>query len=297
MRGTRARRRSRPSGRGCGGWRRGSSTTRAGPRTSCSRLAAAARDHGAGREPAGLAHHRHHPAVPGPAAGPRAGAGGDWTASGPRPTRPTRWRSPTPSASRCRWCWSGSPRPSGWPSSCTTRSASSSRPSPPRWTPRRWPRASSPRGPGPRSRQPAAEDRLADLGGRRRLHGRGPGGRLRPAAGAARPRRRRERGPRGGRAGTPERIEGRSDVAAFFNGSAHAALPVFAGDRPGAAWFHRGRPAVAVRLRRRRRRRRRDHLPGRGRRAGRGRSAATGRHRRARPAAGHTRGAPDVMHG
>lgn len=45
-------------------------------------------------------------------------------------------------------------------------------------------------------------------------------------------------------AGTPERIEGRRDVAAFFNGSAHSALAVFAGDRPAAAWFHRGRPAV-----------------------------------------------------
>ena len=45
-------------------------------------------------------------------------------------------------------------------------------------------------------------------------------------------------------AGTPSRIEGRSAVAAFFNGSAHAALPVFAAERPAAAWYHRGRPAV-----------------------------------------------------
>lgn len=45
-------------------------------------------------------------------------------------------------------------------------------------------------------------------------------------------------------AGTPERIEGRREVAAFFNGSAHAALSVFAGDRPGAAWFHRGEAMV-----------------------------------------------------
>ncbi len=44
--------------------------------------------------------------------------------------------------------------------------------------------------------------------------------------------------------GTPERIEGRREVADFFNGSAHAALSVFAGDRPGAAWFHRGEPKV-----------------------------------------------------
>lgn len=45
-------------------------------------------------------------------------------------------------------------------------------------------------------------------------------------------------------AGTPDRIEGRDDVAAFFNGSAHAALPVFVGDRPGVAWFHRGAARV-----------------------------------------------------
>ena len=45
-------------------------------------------------------------------------------------------------------------------------------------------------------------------------------------------------------AGTPERIEGRREVATFFNGSAHAALSVFIGDRPGAAWFHRGEPMV-----------------------------------------------------
>lgn len=46
-------------------------------------------------------------------------------------------------------------------------------------------------------------------------------------------------------AGTPERIDGRGEVAAFFNGSAHAALPVFVGDRPGAAWIHRGEAQVA----------------------------------------------------
>jgi hypothetical protein len=33
-------------------------------------------------------------------------------------------------------------------------------------------------------------------------------------------------------------------VAAFFNGSAKAALPVFVGDRPGAAWFHLGAARV-----------------------------------------------------
>jgi RNA polymerase sigma-70 factor (ECF subfamily) len=41
-------------------------------------------------------------------------------------------------------------------------------------------------------------------------------------------------------AGTPSRIEGRREVASFFNGSARAALPVYVDERPGAAWFHRG---------------------------------------------------------
>lgn len=45
-------------------------------------------------------------------------------------------------------------------------------------------------------------------------------------------------------AGTPQRIEGRREVATFFNGSARAALSVFVGDRPGAAWFQRGEPMV-----------------------------------------------------
>jgi RNA polymerase sigma-70 factor (ECF subfamily) len=44
--------------------------------------------------------------------------------------------------------------------------------------------------------------------------------------------------------GTPRRIEGRGEVAAFFNGSAHSALPVFVGDRPGSAWFHLGEAKV-----------------------------------------------------
>lgn len=46
-------------------------------------------------------------------------------------------------------------------------------------------------------------------------------------------------------AGTPERIEGREQVAGFFDGSARAALPVLVDGRPGAAWFHRGRAMVA----------------------------------------------------
>ncbi|MEO7753375.1 MAG: sigma-70 family RNA polymerase sigma factor [Terracoccus sp.] len=45
-------------------------------------------------------------------------------------------------------------------------------------------------------------------------------------------------------AGTPERVEGRREVARFLDGSAQAALPVLVGDRPGAAWFHRGTPRV-----------------------------------------------------
>lgn len=44
--------------------------------------------------------------------------------------------------------------------------------------------------------------------------------------------------------GTPQRIQGRDAVATFFNGSAKAALPVFLGDRPGAAWFHVGAAKV-----------------------------------------------------
>nr|WP_301539671.1 sigma-70 family RNA polymerase sigma factor [Nocardioides sp. zg-DK7169] len=45
-------------------------------------------------------------------------------------------------------------------------------------------------------------------------------------------------------AGTPQRMVGREEVATFFNGSATAALPVFVGERPGTAWFHRGAAKV-----------------------------------------------------
>jgi len=45
-------------------------------------------------------------------------------------------------------------------------------------------------------------------------------------------------------AGTPQRLDGRDQVATFFNGSASAALPVFVGDRPAAAWLHRGKAMV-----------------------------------------------------
>jgi RNA polymerase sigma-70 factor (ECF subfamily) len=46
------------------------------------------------------------------------------------------------------------------------------------------------------------------------------------------------------RVGTPRQIDGRDEVATFFNGSAQAALPVFVGDRPGSAWFHLGAARV-----------------------------------------------------
>lgn len=46
------------------------------------------------------------------------------------------------------------------------------------------------------------------------------------------------------RVGTPRRIDGRREVATFFDGSARAALPVFVGDRPGSAWFHLGAARV-----------------------------------------------------
>jgi len=45
-------------------------------------------------------------------------------------------------------------------------------------------------------------------------------------------------------AGTPRRIEGRDEVAAFFDGSARSALPVLVGDRPGHAWYHLGEARV-----------------------------------------------------
>lgn len=45
--------------------------------------------------------------------------------------------------------------------------------------------------------------------------------------------------------GTPQRIDGRDEVAGFFNGAAASALAVFVGERPGAAWFDRGTARVA----------------------------------------------------
>lgn len=46
-------------------------------------------------------------------------------------------------------------------------------------------------------------------------------------------------------AGTPARITGQRQVATFFDGAAAAASAVFIGERPGAAWFHRGQARVA----------------------------------------------------
>jgi RNA polymerase sigma-70 factor (ECF subfamily) len=45
-------------------------------------------------------------------------------------------------------------------------------------------------------------------------------------------------------AGTPATIEGRDEVATFFNGSAQSALAVYVGDRPASAWFLRGEAKV-----------------------------------------------------
>ncbi len=45
-------------------------------------------------------------------------------------------------------------------------------------------------------------------------------------------------------AGTPQHLEGRDEVATFFNGSARSALPVFVQDRAASAWFHLGRARV-----------------------------------------------------
>jgi hypothetical protein len=45
--------------------------------------------------------------------------------------------------------------------------------------------------------------------------------------------------------GTPQQIAGQREIADFFNGAAKAAFPAFVGDRPGAAWVHRGAAKVA----------------------------------------------------
>lgn len=45
--------------------------------------------------------------------------------------------------------------------------------------------------------------------------------------------------------GTPARLDGRDAVAAMFDGAAQSALPVYVGQRPGAAWFLHGEARVA----------------------------------------------------
>jgi RNA polymerase sigma-70 factor (ECF subfamily) len=45
-------------------------------------------------------------------------------------------------------------------------------------------------------------------------------------------------------AGTPASIQGRDEVATFFNGSAQTALAVFVGDRPASAWYLKGEAKV-----------------------------------------------------
>ena len=52
-------------------------------------------------------------------------------------------------------------------------------------------------------------------------------------------------------AGTPASIEGRDEVATFFNGSAQSALAVFVGDRPGVGVVPAGRGPGGLRLHRR----------------------------------------------
>ena len=39
-------------------------------------------------------------------------------------------------------------------------------------------------------------------------------------------------------------MDGPSEVATFFNGSAHSGLAVFLGERPAAAWFNRSHALV-----------------------------------------------------
>ncbi|MEO7422247.1 MAG: sigma-70 family RNA polymerase sigma factor [Ornithinibacter sp.] len=44
--------------------------------------------------------------------------------------------------------------------------------------------------------------------------------------------------------GTPERLAGQRAIATMFDGAAKAAFPVLIGERPGAAWYHRGEARV-----------------------------------------------------
>ena len=120
--------------------------------------------------------------------------------------------------------------------------------------------------------QPSSEDRLADWEVVDAFMAAAQGGRLRPAAAASRARCHPHRRRRGDPGRHPRAGRGPPGGGDFLDGSAQPALPAFVGDRPGAAWFHRGRhgcsstsPSSRCRAR--------HHLPGRPRRAGTGGAA------------------------
>jgi len=91
--------------------------------------------------------------------------------------------------------------------------------------------------------------------------------------------------------GTPRQIEGREQVATFFNGSATAALPVFVDHRPGTAWFHLGAAKVVFDFTVTDGPRARHHLPRRARGA---RTSRAPRRRWAAQLTGHTLAVPTV---
>ena len=138
----------------------------------------------------------------------------------------------------------GCRRASGWPSSCTTASASTSRPSARSSTPR----PSRPRKLASRARakvaQPAPEDALADWEVVDAFMAAARGGDFERLLQLLAPDAVVGADEAAVLAGTPASIEGRDEVATFFNGSAQAAMAVFVGDRPASAWFHRGAAAV-----------------------------------------------------
>jgi RNA polymerase sigma-70 factor (ECF subfamily) len=128
----------------------------------------------------------------------------------------------------------------------------------------------------------APEDALADWAVVDAFLSAARGGDLGAAARAAGSRRRRRRRRAGVAAGTPERIAGRREVAAFFDGAAQTAVPVFVEGRPGAGWLHRQR-AGGLRLHRGRRPGEPDRVPRRAGGARRCAGPAGGRARRPGP--------------
>ncbi len=194
-----------------------------------------------GRGPARLADHRDHAAVPGPAEGADAGPVEALSCPAPRPTPWTTSSWPTPSASRCRWCSTGCrPRAGGVRAARQLRLRLRHGGRRPGHHPGRGPQAGVP-GPGA-GRAAGRRGPAGRLGGGRRLHGRGPRGRPGPAAGAAGPRGRVTADAAALQAGTPERIEGPDAVAAFFDGSAHAALPCWSTTGPATPGTTAARP-------------------------------------------------------